>query len=677
MCLKIINVYFLLFVALTGFFPKINNVQAANMTMEQKLGALRAQMKSDGFDAYVITSEDEHQSEYVSKYDKRRAWISGFTGSTGTAVVTMDKAAVWADSRYWISASAQLDKNWWTLQKDGSAGVDSIEVWLSKQLGPGKVVGQFSRFTSINGWQSRESALKENGVSFKSPDIELIDIVWPSTERDPKPNSKIQIHDIKYAGLTWQDKIKMVAQKIKDNGADVFVVTALDEVAWLLNLRAADIPYNPMFFAYVIINAKSNQNSLFIDRGRLDTNLLTYLLGIRITDYEDITGELEQLSQQNFKIWVSPFSSYAIYNAVTNKTNLLNTKASPVRSIKSVKTETELKNFRECQIRDSAARIRHMNWLETEMNKGSIITEMTSADKLESIQQEDQLFKMLSFNSISAVGANAAIVHYNTDEGDNSTLTKDKVYLLDAGAQYEDCTTDITRTHHYGKPKEKEIYAYTRVLQGSINLANVVFPNNLVYGRTLDLEAREPLWRSGMDYGHGTGHGIGYFLSVHESPPSISYGSTSIYDERYVAGMIASDEPGYYLENEFGIRLETDIESVVVQTKFSYANRVHLKFSAMTLVPFEKNLIDQCALTNEQVDWLNQYNKDIREKVGPRLSASYKNDYDYMIRITEPFKYTSMLRECGGSDYIGSGMHLKAGMIGSLLTILTSLRYFL
>lgn len=641
----------------------VQNVQA-KLDMKEKLEKLRKEMENDNYKAYIIPAEDEHQSEYVSPYDKRRAWISGFTGSSGTAVVTMDKAALWTDSRYFIAAEAQLDSTYWTLMRGGEAGVPSIDAWLAEQLAPGDAVGESAKFVSIEAWRSRERELNKSSVVFRNSPDNLIDRIW-TDDRPPKPTSPLYVHDLKFAGLSWRQKIYLVKAKIREAGADYFVVTALDEVAWLFNLRGSDIPYNPMFFGYAIIDGNGDNNRLFIDTERMDERLKEYLKDgngeVSLKEYSTIFNAVQQDANDNKKMWVSPLSSYAIYSAIPNKDNMV-IKSSPIRSIKARKTATEITNIRACQIRDSAARIRHMHWLEEKMKNGEVVTEMTSADKLEEIQSQDPNFRSLSFNSISAAGANAAIVHYNTAEGDNSTLTKDKIYMLDAGAQYLDCTTDITRTHHFGQPSAKEIMAYTKVLQGSIDLAKVVFPIG-VYGREIDVEARHPLWNVGLDYAHGTGHGIGYFLSVHESPASISHRSRSESDEPLDIGMVESDEPGYYEQGSFGMRLETDIE--VVQADTAFNAKKFLKFDLLSLVPFEKNLIDVCQLTREQTNWLNMYNSLIREKVRPLLKGSELN---YLDEKTEPFKYWNQYESC---NKITAGSFKLSGHV--LLVIFASL----
>lgn len=623
------------------------------LTMNEKLTKLREKMQEHGFQAAIIVSEDEHQSEYVAKYDNRRAWISGFKGSSGVAVVTASNAALWTDSRYYLAAEAELDKTYWTLMRASDPGVLSIDQWLRQSLRSGNKVYQNSKFTSISSWRSREDSLAAAGIMLETPldsqskPIELVDLIWPSEERPAKPNGPLMIHEAKFAGKSIKQKIDLVIAKMDEVGADQFVVTSLDEIAWLFNMRGTDLPNNPMFYGYAIINKSGKNHKFYLDQSRLTEAIRSHLgSDIETQDYDQVFVDLDRFSREGMKIWVSPMSSYAIYNAVTIKDNLISSRASPVRSLKAVKDKVEIENTRRCQIRDSAARVRHMHWLEMEMKKGTLITEMTSANKLIEFQAQDaeKLFRGVSFGSISAVGKNAAIVHYSTADGENATLTKDKIYLLDAGGQYEDCSTDITRTHHYGTPTKEEIYAYTRVLQGSIELANIVFPHG-VYGSTIDVVARSPLWSVGLDYGHGTGHGIGYYLSIHEAPPSTSYNSGRTYDETFVVGMIQSDEPGYYETGKFGIRLETDIEVVAADTPYHYLNRTYLTFAALTWVPFETNLIDPCILTNAQVDWLNKYNKMTREKVGPLLQKD-KDVYEYFLAKTAPFKYMYEVDGC-------------------------------
>lgn len=609
-------------------------VNLINCQSDKKLQDLRNEMKNKNCDAYIIPSEDAHQSEYVAKYDERRAWITGFTGSAGTAVVTADSAGLWTDSRYYIQAEQQLDKNNWKLMRASDKETPSIESYLNTKLTKNQTVCENGLFVSINGWKNREKKLTDFGLQFIDS-VDLVDPIWPTTDRDAKPNNKIFHHDIYYTGKTLMEKIKSVREKMNETGADIFVVSALDETAWLFNLRGSDLPNNPMFFSYAIISHNDNDLRLYVNSSRNNFTLVEekHLKGITIKDYESIIDDLTDLSKSTLKIWISPSSSYTMYNAISNKDNLIDNIESPIKNLKAIKNKVELERTRECQIRDSAARVRHMYWLKTELDAGRVVTEITSADKLRDIEKEDDRYQSLSFDSISAVGKNGAIVHYSTNEGDNSTLTKDKVYLLDAGAQYLDCTTDITRTHHFGTPTQKEIFAYTRVLQGSIDLSNIYFPEG-TQGAVLDVEARASLWRAGLDYGHSTGHGIGFFLGVHEDPPFISYNSrrTGI---PLTIGMITSDEPGYYEEGNFGIRLETDIVVVEAKTEYSYKTRKTLKFDSLTLVPFDRKLIDICALTRLQLEWLNDYNKLIIEKVKPLLKD--QNVIAYLLEETKPF----------------------------------------
>ncbi|CAF0783175.1 unnamed protein product [Brachionus calyciflorus] len=663
--MKIFNVPILLIV---GIWISVAKCQS---TTKEKLNKLRNLMRQEGYSACVIPRDDEHLSEYVAAYDKRRAWLSDFTGSAGTAVVTLDEAALWTDSRYYLQAENQLDPIW-ILMKASEPDTLKIETWLRSKLSADAKVAMNARFSSVSTWQNMENELKKSDISLVSPDRDLIDLIW-TEGRPQKPNTDIYIHNITFTGLTWKQKVDQVKEKIKDSSADYFVVTALDETAWLFNLRASDLPNNPMFFSYAIISGNNEPHRLYINPGRINTNLQEYLDGVVMRNYTDILDDIRTDSLKGYKIWVAPQSSYAIYSSVSDKNVMIN-KASPIRSLKARKNDVELKNLRKCHIRDSVARIRHMYWLENELEKGTVITEKTSAAKLEEIQKEDPYFVMKSFNSISAVGKNAAIVHYSTEEGEDSILTKDKIYLLDAGGNYLDCTSDITRTHFYGTVPSAIKDAYTRVLQGSINLASIVFPPG-VYGRELDVEARSALWKVGLDYGHGTGHGIGYFLSVHENPPTTSYSSRSAYDETFVPGMIQSDEPGYYEDGYYGIRLETDIVTVEAKTEFNFRGRQYLTFESLNFVPFEKNLINKCLLTNDQVDWLNLYNKQTRDHVLPRLEK-FPEVREYLLMKTEPFQYSHAYKDCSSYIIQKNGSLLLKHFGNSILVLMMILSLF-
>ncbi|CAF1039374.1 unnamed protein product, partial [Didymodactylos carnosus] len=506
--------------------------------------------------AYVVFSEDEHQSEYVQPYDERRPYMTGFLGSAGTAIITRNEAALWTDSRYFIQAEDELDCANWQLMKQGQPGVPLPRDWLKTVLDENTLVGVASQFASSTWWSTTSTTLKEKNITLIEVN-ELVDQVW-TTNRPPKLTNDVTIHALQYAGEEWFNKVQKIAEMVDQANAHMYVVTALDEIAWLLNLRGSDIPYNPFFKAYAVVFANKT-TALFMNETQLtseakqqinnnnaiytyDTFLLTYLKSVAD-------------NPATKTVWISPIASQAIFSRIPQ--DKLYVKSSPVESTKAVKNSVEEQGFRDCSIRDSVARIRHLAWLDEEIGNNAIINETESASKLEDYQKEEDLFQMLSFDTISAFGANGAIVHYSPKKETAARITTEGLYLLDAGAQYLDCTTDITRTHTFGTPTDEQKLAYTLVLQGSTDLADAVFPTG-TYGRNIDILARRSLYKNFMDYGHGTGHGIGHFLSVHEGPAGISMGY-SARDVPLTDGMVFSDEPGFYLPEKFGIRLETDV----------------------------------------------------------------------------------------------------------------------
>ncbi|CAF1081434.1 unnamed protein product [Rotaria magnacalcarata] len=635
-----------------GFILFINNVrfvvcQGTNFNCAVKptqadttdrLQRLRAHLKSNNLSAYVIFSEDEHQSEYVQLYDERRAWITGFLGSAGTAVVTLDSAALWTDGRYWTQAEDELDCRNWYLMRQGREGVPSLSNWLSSQVNstpPYNHVGVAAQFVSSDWWQAVNNIL--NGKNASLVEVrELIDLIWSSPERPLAVANPINIHEFKYTGISWEDKVKAIAERLKVKHANAYVVTALDEVAWLFSLRGSDIPYNPFFKAYAIVNADQT-TQLWLNRSQLTSAASNQLSKVNIHPYGSFLSDLNQLANQNdiSQIWISSSASQAIFNRIPKEKLLI--ASSPVELTKALKNPTEEKGMRDCGIRDGVARVRHLIWLENQLNNNIIVNETKSAEQLELFQSEEALFQMLSFDSISAFGANAAIIHYSPKAQTAATITKNGLYLLDAGAQYLDCTTDVTRTHVFGTATEEQKNAYTLVLQGSIDLADAVFPYG-TYGRSLDILTRQSLYRNSMDYNHGTGHGIGHFLSVHEGPSFISMGYSSS-DIPLTDGMVFSDEPGFYLPGNFGIRLETDIVVKNYTLPNNYVNSAtqFLHFEILTMVPFERNLIICKMLTEAQKDWLNWYHREVKSKLESTKRLN-QDELRYLAEKTQEIK---------------------------------------
>ncbi|XP_013414158.1 xaa-Pro aminopeptidase 1 isoform X2 [Lingula anatina] len=612
-----------------------------------RLQKLRALFPAyDGIKAYYIPTEDAHQSEYVAAHDERRVYISGFSGSAGTAVVTEDKAALWTDGRYFLQAEAELDCNW-ILMKQGETGVPSSTEWLGSLLSAGDKVGANPTLMPIDSWQVIENRMKDKSISLIGNSTDLVDEIWPDSERPAFPNGDIIILNTTFSGKSWKDKVTELRKKMADKNTRALFVTALDETAWLFNLRGSDIAYNPFFISYAIVEENNVRFYLSNKTGRLTPKIAVHLstgttgdcsgktgICVQVKPYEDALSDMKNLNDTSStkKVWISPASSYAVYSSIPASQVLK--ERSPIQLLKAVKNQVERDGYERCQIRDSAALIEFLAMLEKDVKSGSKQwNEISAASKLEEYRRMQQYNMGLSFNTISAVGSNGAVIHYSPAPSTNKNLTTTEMYLLDSGGQYLDGTTDVTRTLHFGTPTEEMKQAYTRVLMGAINLAMMIWPEG-TYGREIDSAARAPLWSYGWNYRHGTGHGIGAFLSVHEGPGRICLGSvcpvpstrSALYEH-----MFFSDEPGYYEPDQFGVRLETIVMVVKANTPNNFGNKTYLTFKPVTLVPFETHLIKYDLLDDKQTKWLNDYHAECMEKVGKVLQAAGKTEaYKWM-----------------------------------------------
>ncbi|TRY97835.1 hypothetical protein DNTS_014967 [Danionella cerebrum] len=527
-----------------------------------------------------------------------------FVFISGTAIVTEQHAALWTDGRYFLQASQQMDSNW-TLMKMGLKETPSQEDWLISVLPENSRVGVDPWIIAADQWKTLSKALRSAGHSLVAVQQNLIDVVWQ--DRPARPCSKLTSLGLKYTGLTWQDKIQTLRGKMADRKVSWFVVTALDEIAWLFNLRGSDIEYNPVFFAYALIGLSSIK--LFMDNKRLaDPAIRDHLelngpgkeeAGIQCFPYESVFTELEAVCaalKPKEKIWICDKASCALTQAIP-KAHRSPIPYTPLCMAKAVKNPTEIEGMKMAHIKDAVALCELFAWLEKEIPKGTV-TEISAADKAEELRSQQKDFVGLSFPTISSVGPNGAIIHYSPLPETNRTLSLTELYLIDSGAQYTDGTTDVTRTVHFGSPSDYEKECFTFVLKGHIAVSAAVFPNG-TKGHLLDSFARAALWDSGLDYLHGTGHGVGCFLNVHEGPCGISYKTFA--DEPLEAGMIVSDEPGYYEDGSFGIRIENVVLVVPAKTKYNYRNRGSLTFEPLTLVPIQLKMINTQLLTDKEV----------------------------------------------------------------------------
>lgn len=625
------------------------------------LNRLRSLMQASSagiLNAYIVPSGDAHQSEYIAECDMRRQFISKFSGSAGTAVITSDKAALWTDGRYHLQATKQLDPNCWTLMKDGLPDTPTQGDWLKDVLSPGSKVGVDPFLLSHETWKRLSKELRARNITLVAVKENLIDQVWEDTSvhvagvdspRLPRPANKLIKLDLDITGKGWTEKVDELREELKKNKAGSFILTALDEIAWLLNLRGSDIDFNPVFFAYCVVTLKDV--FLFIDKEKLLSEVEQSIKAIyteppadateptvRILPYDNIAAFITETLVPNESefVWISNRSSEALVSGIPKERRC--SKPSPVNKQKAIKNDVELKNMKNCHVRDAAALCEYLAWLEKTIDANpdghDQLWEIQGADYLENCRKQQEHFMGLSFPSISASGPNGSIIHYHPSEATRRPIGKSELYLIDSGAQYLDGTTDVTRTVHFGVPSEKEKKCFTNVLKGHIQLAKIVFPR-LVKGSALDPFARQSLWSLGLDYPHGTGHGVGMFLNVHEGPSSISP-TASPNDPGLEAGQILSNEPGFYEDGSFGIRIESLVITRKAETPFNYNQKGYLRFETITFVPIQLKMIDLSLMTDDEIEWLNDYHAKCRQVVGDYLEKLGKHDVkQWLIKETE------------------------------------------
>ncbi len=580
----------------------------------QRLSDLRKLMKKYKLDAYLIPSTDPHQSEYVPALWQRRAWFSGFDGSAGDIVVTSEKAGLWTDSRYFLQAEEQLKNSEIDLYKMGLPEVPTMIQFLKDELQPGAIVGLDPRLFAHSDINTMQVELAAKKIKLYFPEENFVDMLWE--DQPDLPSEPLFVWDIKYAGETSESKLKRIREKMTAEGADIHILTTLDAIAWTFNIRSTDVDFNPVVIAYAIITMEKAE--LFINLEKLPKKVKKELKPVvKFYDYEDFKKRLLKYAKKSTQIWLDQTSvSQWIVSLIHKKKSPVIYKESPVTLFKAMKNQTELVGFRNCHIRDGVAMVKFLHWLENAIPKGGV-TEISASDKLEEFRAEQDLFKGLSFDSISAYNAHGAIVHYTSSPETDVELKAEGIYLIDSGGQYLDGTTDITRTIALGKPSAEQKDRYTRVLKGHIALAMASFPQG-TQGIQLDTLARKPLWEIGLNYGHGTGHGVGVFLGVHEGPQGISY-----YRGIGVPlelGMICSNEPGFYQPGEYGIRIETLINVVKDQEKSSEEFEFY-KFETATLCPIDQNLVDKSLLTADEIGYFNAYHKRVLETLAPFLEG--------------------------------------------------------
>ena len=571
------------------------------------LEALRDLMRSKHIDAVIIPGTDPHQSEYPSEHWKFRDYVSGFTGSNGTAVVTLDDAGLWTDSRYFLQATEQLEGSGFTLRKENIPGEPTVLEWLGEVLDEDAVVGVDGRLFSLIEANRIEMFCAQNGFMF-APDFRAAEAIW--TDRPARPMNPAFVHDEALAGEDVDSKISRVVDALDAADADGLLITALDEIAWLLNLRGSDVDYTPVVIAFAYVSA--DERVLFIDSEKVTSEVKDHLkkYRVKIKDYDDIEKFLGKISS-TATVMVDPNRvSDALGQAmICNKTYM----ASPVIALKGVKNECQIAGFRQAMLYDGAAMVRMMMWLEQNVANG--ITEMDVDRRLQQERAAYASNRGDSFHMIAGYKDHGAIVHYEATDESAYTLAPDGLLLIDTGGQYLEGTTDITRTISLGNPTAAEKHDYTLILKGHLALARAVFPKGTM-GVQLDVLARGPLWNEGMTYLHGTGHGVGHFLGCHEGPQSIRMEANPTPLE---LGMVTSNEPGIYKTGEYGIRTENLLLCVPACSNEEWGE--FYKFESLTLFPYDTTLMDMDMLSREEVKQINDYHAMVCERLRPLLSA--------------------------------------------------------
>lgn len=583
------------------------------MEIKERINCLQKLMKENDIQAYIIPTDDFHSSEYVGDYFKCREYMSGFTGSAGTLVVLEESAYLWTDGRYFLQADKQLEKTGIVLMKSGQSDVPIIEEFLKRELKEGDTIGFDGRTISKNFADKLLERIKEKNIKINGT-VDLVNIIWKNRPEISK--EQVWQLDIKYAGISRKEKMKKIREKMKEAGADVFIDAALDEIAWLLNLRGNDIAYTPVFLSYMII--REDRAILCIHREVISEKIEDELKedGIAIAEYEEIYKLADEISDKEKVLYDSGSINYNLYNSINKNATIIN-RESPIALMKAMKNPVEVENIKRAHIKDGVAMCKFIYWLKKNVPLGNV-SEISAAEKLVEFRAQMDGFLDQSFAPIFGYGEHGAIIHYSATEETNVVMKDKGLCLIDTGAHYYDGTTDVTRTVVLGELTKEEKEAFTIVLKGNLNLANTTF----VYGTTganIDCVARRPLWEKEMDFNHGTGHGVGYILGVHEGPQNISKNSKS--KTKLEEGMIVSDEPGFYKEGKFGIRHEN-----LLLCKKGIKNEYgqFMVFDVLTMVPFDSDGIDLSLMNEDEVDYLNNYHKKVYENISPYLNEEEK-----------------------------------------------------
>lgn len=570
---------------------------------------LREKMKQAGILMYIVPTSDPHCSEYVPDSYKTREFISGFTGSAGTVIVTLDEAGLWTDGRYFIQAAKELEGSGIKLYKMGEAGVPTMKEFVEDKFNNDYKIGFNGETFPLWLLDYIAKDIPEENITYNHT---LVEDIWE--DRVKKSSNKAFVLEEKYAGVSAEDKITEIRQKLNKKDATATLVTTLDDIAYTLNIRGGDILFTPVILSYLYIDKENVV--LFVDEEKLTEDVKKHLeeTGVTVKKYEEVFEFVKAIPSEEVLYFNKRSINVKLYKSIPDEIKTVVGRDIST-DMKAVKNEVEIKNQRNAYIKDGAALVNFFSWLESSLEKGEKITELDCSDKLLSFRQEQELFIEPSFGSISAYGENAALPHYSPSEDNPVYLEKKGLYLLDSGGQYKDGTTDITRTVALGELTKDEIFHYTMTLKSHIALLTAIFKEG-TKSSALDIFARGPLWKEGIDFNHGTGHGVGFVLGVHEGPQNISRANN---DVNMVPGMVTSDEPGVYVEGSHGIRIENIMVCVEKpETEFGK----FFGFESLSIVPIDLRPVDKSLLTEDEVKWINEYHRLCLEKLSPMLEGS-------------------------------------------------------
>ncbi|CAN8018454.1 unnamed protein product, partial [Ixodes persulcatus] len=600
-------------------FGANHTASPSRVNTSDRLKQLRHLLSKENFQGYIIPSEDAHKSEFVPNHYKRRQYITGFSGDTGTAVVLKGSAALWVEGRYMLQAEEQLDCNW-VLMNGGQTDVPVIEEWFKSNLHGSSKVAIDSRVVPFQEYRKMEENLHPFGIELVGEPRNLVDEIWTTAEGRPaESNTSITVHNIEFAGESWQDKVRKVREFLKKSGIDAIFITDLGEIAWLYNLRGKDVPYTPVFEAFVFLS--QDEQKLYVNGKKLTSEVRNYLITeecnnwacVQWKNYRLVYNEMNVNGNSVNRLLVSPFCSYAICGHID--VDKLVVSEAPVKMMMTVKNNIELRGLKNAHLKDSIVFVILLARMENDFLANKPWTEVKIIHELARLRSQQHHYRGESFSTVAAVGPHTSMANYATRTRDPGVVLNGSVILIDSGAQYLDGTTDIARTVYYGVPSKYEKEIYTRVLIGMIDLFLTVFPEG-TKDISLDVVARRSLWSVGLDFLHGVSHGLGSYMSAHEHPPLISPLSRGY---PLLAGMVLSNEPGFYEEDKFGIRLETTMAVSSFNTSYRFMSQKFCRFEPITFVPFDANLISWELLSRAQVVWLNDYNARTLDMVGSEL----------------------------------------------------------